>query len=377
MSMILFLLATANGMAQQDTARKVDVNFLFNYYEQDGNHSAVTGGTGTQKLGDKAGKIQLIVDMDTVNTLTTSLSLNRYTSASTDRIDSRLSSASAEDYHLELQVDYDKKKNDSLSVGGSFFSSVESDYISMGLGYHLRRKKVKNGTYTMRLNGFYDSYILIYPEELRNADFRMAPTDKRYTLNLSQSYNWFMSKRINAGITLDLTWQNGMLGTPFHRVYFKDTSAVSIEQLPENRFKVPLGFQINYFASDYLILKGRARLYTDDFGIQAMTLEAQPVFLLSNYLSLSPFYRFHSQSAAKFFNPYAENSFEDLYYTSDYDLAALKTHKYGVQMKYKPLYGVLGKDKLGWKSVGLRYSKYSRSDGLEASTLSFAFGFVW
>lgn len=374
---VLILLAAANVIAQQDTSRNVDVNFLFNYYEQDGNHSAVTGGKGTQELQDKAGKIQLIVDMDTNSTLATSLSLNRYSSASTDRIDSRLSSASAEDYHLELQVDYDKKKNDSLTTGGSFFSSVESDYISIGLGYHLRRKKVKNGTYSMRLNGYYDSYILIYPEELRQAEFRMAPTDKRYTLNFSQSYNWYMSRKISAGITLDLAYQNGMLGTPFHRVYFNDTSAVSIEQLPENRWKLPLSFQVNYFALDYLILKGNVRLYKDDFGINAITLQAQPVFLLNNYLSLSPFYRYHKQSASIFFNPFAENTFNDAYYTSDYDLAALETHKYGLQVKYKPLYGVLGKDKFGWKSVGLRYSQYSRSDGLEASTVSFAFGFVW
>ena len=240
--LIFFLLLGFNAFTQSDSSKKVDVNFLFNYYDQEGDHSAVTGGKGTQELQDVAGKIVMKVNLDSASTLFTGLSLNRYSSASTDRIDSRLSSASAIDYHLEVNVGYEKRINDKLTKGGNFYSAVESDYISMGLGYSLKRKKVKNGTYGLKINGFYDSWIIIYPEELRRANFRMVHTDKRYSLNLSQSYTWNMSRRMKASFNLDLTWQSGLLSTPFHRVYFSDTAAVSVEQLPGNRIKIPVGF---------------------------------------------------------------------------------------------------------------------------------------
>ena len=375
---IILMLFSYAGFAQSDTTvRKVDANFVFNYYEQDGNHSAVTGGRGTQELQDIAGKLILKIDMDSVHTLLTSLSVNRYSSASTDRIDSRLSSASARDYHLELGVGFEKKKNEKLSTGGSFYGAVESDYISLGLGYSLKRKKVKKGTYTLKVNGFYDSWILIYPEEIRRENFRMAPTDKRYSINLSQGFAWNVSRRVNAKILLDLTWQNGMLATPFHRVYFEDTAAIGIEQLPENRFKIPVGLESNAFLADYLILKTKVRLYTDNFGVNAFTGNISPVLLVSRAISIAPFYRYHVQSSSRYFNTFSNNRFEDRYVTSDYDLSGFNSNSFGITLKYNPLYGILGKNKLGWKNIGLRYTNYSRSDGLAANIVGINCGFVW
>ena len=377
LGIVIFFFLPLGLFAQKDTARKVDANFLFNYYDQDGGHSAVTGGRGTQELQDVAGKMVIKVEMDSVTQFYTSLSVNRYSSASTDRIDSRLSSASARDYHAEINMGYEKKKNKKLSTGGSFYGAVESDYISMGVGCSLKRKEVKQGTYSLKLKGYYDSWILIYPEELRRENFRMAPTDKRYSVNLMQEYSWNISKRASAVLTLDLTWQNGMLSTPFHRVYFKDTTAVSIEQLPKNRFKVPLGIELNAFLSDFLILKTKMRLYSDNFGIDAFTGKINPVFLVSKSLSIAPFYRYHIQSSSKYFNPFAQNQFSEKYYSSDYDLSAINSNNFGLRVKYNPSYGVLGKNRLGWKNIGIKYSNYSRSDGLKANIIGINCTFEW
>ena len=373
------ILVSLSGVcfAQTDSTDKVDANFIFNYYEQDGNHSAVTGGRGTQELQDIAGKLVVKVEMDSVNTLFTSLSINKYSSASTDRIDSRLSSASARDYHMELGIGFEKKKNDKLSTGGSFYGAVESDYVSLGLGYSLKRKDVKRGTYTLKIKGFYDSWILVYPEEIRREYFRMAPTDKRYSINFAQGYSWNVSKKMKAKLSLDLTWQHGMLATPFHRVYFLDTVAVGIEQLPENRLKIPVGLETNTYLSDLVILKTKVRLYADNFGVNAFTGNISPVLLVSKSMSLAPFYRYHVQSGSKYFNTFAKNVFNDSYYTSDYDLSGFSSNSFGVTLKYNPVYGVLGKNRMGWKNIGIRYSNYSRSDGLAANIIGLNCGFVW
>ena len=48
----------------------IDVNFLMSYYEQDGIHSAVTGGVGTEELEDFASMLIVNIPLDSSKTLT-------------------------------------------------------------------------------------------------------------------------------------------------------------------------------------------------------------------------------------------------------------------------------------------------------------------
>ncbi|MEM6803700.1 MAG: hypothetical protein AAF696_20010, partial [Bacteroidota bacterium] len=100
--LILFSPSFLAGQIKQDSTfqlkeGEVDVNFLFNYYKQDGIHAAVTGGKGTEELEDQDVSMIVIVPLDTLTNLDVKVGFNHYSSASTDRIDSRLSTASAKD----------------------------------------------------------------------------------------------------------------------------------------------------------------------------------------------------------------------------------------------------------------------------------------
>jgi hypothetical protein len=101
-------------------------------------------------------------------------------------------------------------------------------------------------------------------------------------------------------------------------------------------------------------------------------------------LSFIPFYRFHKQTEADFFKPFGEHvDGESEFFTSDYDLSAFTSHKYGLGVRYSPVYGI-SRLKLPWlkskllmlKGIDLRYALYNRSDGLDASIISFDLNFV-
>ena len=109
------------------------------------------------------------------------------------------------------------------------------------------------------------------------------------------------------------------------------------------------------------------RYYQDDFGIMGNTLSLDLPLKVGNYFSITPFYRFHTQTAADDFKEFGQHEVTAKYFTSDFDLSAFDSHKAGLGVRYSPLYGIIG----GFKSVELRYSRYFREGGLDASIVSF------
>ena len=98
--------------------------------------------------------------------------------------------------------------------------------------------------------------------------------------------------------------------------------------------------------------------------------------------TISPFYRYHTQTASDYFIPYNEANPSSEFYTSDYDLADFNSQKYGVGLRYYPLFGLADfslpffMDYLTFKSVNLRAGYYKRSTGLDALTVSLGFSFA-
>ncbi|MCB0843983.1 MAG: DUF3570 domain-containing protein [Bacteroidetes bacterium] len=360
----------------------VDVNFLFNYYEQDGIHSAVTGGEGTEELTDFSAKIVVNVPLDTLTVLHTTASINHYTSASTDKIDTYVSSASRQDSRGVFILGYDKKRlNGRQTWGLSGGGSLESDYISYFVsGKWAQISKDGNQELALQAQAFFDTWVVIFPEELRAPGLASVPTDKRKSFNLSATWSTVINTRLQASLSGEFVLQQGLLSTPFHRVYFTGETLPKIEKLPTIRIKYPLGMRVNYYAFDFLILRLYYRFYYDSFQILAHTTSIETPFKLGPFFSIYPFYRFHHQSASTYFAPFKEHSTGEEFYTSDYDLSGFYSQKYGMGLSLSPIYGIFryrqNNGRTGMlKSIDLRYSNYLRSDGLKASAISLDFGF--
>jgi hypothetical protein len=364
-------------MAQPDSSTlPIDVDFLFNYYEQEGQHAAVTGGQGSEELADRAGKIVVKVPLDSARKIVASTALNHYTSASTDKIDSYVSSASRRDSRAWVQLGFESviNKQKQWGLGGGL--SIESDYISRSLNAYWQWSSAdQNRSLNLAAQAFFDTWIVIFPEELRAPGLATVPTDKRRSFNLAFNWSQVINQRIQASLSADFVVQQGLLSTPFHRVYFVGESLPKIEKFPLWRFKYPVGLRLNWFATDWLVVRSYYRNYHDSFGISAHTVQLESPVKLGLSLAILPFYRYHTQSAADFFAPFAQHQIEQAYYTSDFDLSAFQSQKWGLGLRIAPLYG-LSRFKVGPRRVAmlrkttLRYARYVRSDGLNAHIFS-------
>jgi hypothetical protein len=358
-----------------------EVNFVSSYYHQDGNNSAVTGGIGTEKLSDIANTFDLqlskLSKSGYKNTLTFELGIDHYTSASSDKIDpNTISSASSADTRIYPSLNWTKtNETTGNAIGFTGSMSTEFDYQSVGAGFNLTRvSKDKNTQFDFKLQAFLDTWKVILPVELRGVtsgstrhEHDNYQTSPRNSFNASFSIAQVINEHLQALLILEPSYQKGLLATRYQRNYFTDNS-VRAENLPNKRFKLPIGFRLNYFLGDNVVLRSFYRYYTDDWGIKAHTAELEVPIKISPFFSISPFYRYSQQTGVKYFAPYGQHKVSETYYTSDYDLSNLSSDFYGTGIRFSPPKGLLGLQRLNM--LELRYGHYVRSTSLVSNVIS-------
>jgi len=361
--------------------KAIDVNFLTSYYHQDGNNSAVQGGIGNEELIDAANILVVNIPLDSIRSISATVGADFYSSASTDMIDANLSSASIKDLRAYASLGYQQKnlrKGITMGIRGGF--STEYDYTSFNGGVSFA-KEWNEGNTELNLQGqaFIDRWKPFFPAEIRRT--ASIPTDKRNSFNFSASFSQVVTKRMQIALSGEVIYMDGLLSTPFHRVYFSDASLPSIERLPSTRLKIPLSIRMNYFANEYLVVRSYYRFYTDDFGIRAHTASLELPIKLSQSFSISPFARYHTQQGSKYFAPFQEHLSTETFYTSDYDLSTLSSKKVGLAIGYHPVFGLangkLFSRNIAFKAIELRLGYYTRDTGLTAyiGSLNFKFQF--
>ncbi len=405
----LLLFSPLLTFAQKENSKynigEVEIDILNSYYQQDGEHSAVEGGIGTQELTDFVNTIKINIPYDSVNTISLDASYDTYTSASTAMIDWTVSGPSHSDERTYANLHYSRiiKNDQTISLGGGFSSEWDVLSLSTSAGWQ-KAFNNENNILGFDVNYLHDNWSLIYPTELR-ASFKSGnglETDIRQTLGLNTSYSFVINRKMQAQLVYNLTAQFGLLSTPFHRVFFAtDTTGWNfeldrikrlpdnlvdrdIERLPNEKFKHAFAVRTSNYISSWLVVRSFYRYYFDSFGINAHTVSLEFPIKPTRFISMYPFYRFHTQTAASYFAPFFEHTTDETYYTSDYDLSAFSSHKYGVGIKYSPALGIISLKEFPFqqrtstfKSIELRVGKYSRSDGLSSfiisSGLSFSF----
>jgi hypothetical protein len=359
---------SADTTAYKSTKLKIDeINLVSSYYKQDGDNAAVTGGIGSEQLTDIANTldVKLIKYGKTgkKHTFDIEVGIDHYTSASSDKIDlSANSSASSADNRFYPSLSYsveNEEKGNTFGVGVS--SSTEFDYQSFGANISYAKKtKDKNGEFTARFQAFLDQVKIIKPIELR-AQGEGYGTENRNTYALSLSYSQVVNQNFQLMLLADVITQQGYLSLPFHRVYFNDAS-VHQELLPDTRLKIPVALRASYFLGDNVIIRAYYRYYADDWKLTSHTANLEVPVKISPFFSVSPFYRFYSQSAAKYFKGYGLHDASDSFYTSNYDLSGFNSNFLGMGLKYSPLKGVFGIK--NFHTVEMRYGHYDRSTNL-------------
>jgi hypothetical protein len=362
---------------------KIDeVNLVSSYYTQTGNNSAITGGIGTEKLWDAANSLDLKLSFTDKKLRTHAVvldgSMDYYSSASSDMIDSRsLSSASMTDLHFYPSIAWSRKDETKHSnFGLSAAYSTEWDYESYGGNISYSKSSKDNNTeLSLKAGAFFDKWMAILPNELRPIGYPSGGDDdqngiafkNRNSYNVSIGVSRVVSKRLQMMLTVEPAFQEGLLSTPFHRVYFTDNT-LKVEKLPGQRAKLPMSVRANYFMGDRVIFRTFYRYYMDSWGMTAHTVSAETSVKINSFLSFTPHYRFNSQTAVKYFAAYQKHTLSEQYYTSDYDISGFNSAFWGAGLRIAPPGGILGNR--WWNSLEIRYGHYNRTNGMVSHIVS-------
>jgi len=354
-----------------------EINLVSSYYTQNGDNAAVTGGIGSEKLTDIANVFDIkLTKYDKrfrKHTFGAEIGIDHYTSASSDMIDLKAnSSASHADTRFYPSLNWsvaNEKKGTTFTLGAS--SSTEFDYQSFGANISVAKKtRNKNGEFTAKFQTYLDHVSLVIPVELRtvsNGREHDYPTTPRNTFVESLSYSQIINTKLQVMFLADLVQQKGYLSLPFHRVYFKDLT-VHQENLPDSRIKIPLAFRASYFLGDKFVIKTYYRFYKDDWGLVAHTVDIEVPVKITPFLSISPFYRYYTQSGINYFAPYAAHTAQEQYYTSNFDLSKFNSNFYGAGIRIAPPKGIFGQEH--FSMIELRYGHYTRTNGLNSDIVS-------
>src|SRR5664279_3850923 len=235
---------------------KIDeINLVSSYYTQNGDHSAVTGGIGTERVVDLANGLDVKwVGFDKnqrKHSLTASLGIDHHSSASSAYVNKSGASKTG-GTRIYPSVDWtieNEKKGTGLAFGAYY--SREYNYKSFGLDAGFTKKNKNNGEFGVKLTGYFDHVKQILPSELIPVDTVITPagttyittasgkvvalnssggiragkrptipTKPRTTLTSSFSFSQVINTRLDGIVLLDLVYQQGDLGLPFHRVYW-------------------------------------------------------------------------------------------------------------------------------------------------------------
>ncbi len=396
-----------------------EVDLISSYYAQEGENAAVTGGIGTEELTDAAGSIVVSIPLNDDDVLTIDAGVSAYTSASSSNVnpfDGSLpadafvasSGASRADTWANFMGSYSHTSADRNKVWSGMASvSSEYDYFSIGFGGgYVQQFHQKNTSISVNAKVFLDAWDAIYPSELRpfatggfgsfrqseltgNTDyapqFAQFDNEKRNTYALELGFSQILHQKFQGGLTVDLVRQEGLLSTPFQRVYFSDVAdtflegfhlADDIEKLPENRFKVAFGGRLNWFASETIALRTYYRYYFDDWGITSHTAKLELPIMLSDAFTVRPSYRFYQQTAADYFAPYDEHLSTYRFYTSDFDLSEYIANQYGLGVSYTDIFTKLQLWKFGLKAIDINYFMYDRDTAFGSYIATLGIQFV-
>jgi len=382
-----------------------EINLVSSYYLQNGDHSPITGGIGTEHVTDFSSGLDLKLawqaDELHKNSLSFGIGYDHHTSASASYV-ALLGGSSTGGHRIYPSLDWTRENNktgETFGIGAYY--SGEYNYKSKGLDVHWSAKTPdKNGEFSVKLQAYLDQVTLIYPSDVHvlptptvtatvptyittasgnvvlssggSISKPSLPTSPRNTYTAAFGYSQIVNSRLQVMFLADLVTQSGYLGLPFHRVYF-NTGKDTVEKLPSSRFKIPVGFRANYFLGDNIILRSYYRYYWDNWGTNANTASLEIAYKINPFFSISPFYRYYSQSAAKYFAPYGVHTPDEEYYTSNYEYAQFQSGFYGVGFRFAPPKGVFGWQNL--HDLEIRYGHYTQTTGLSSDVLSLSLGF--
>ena len=116
-------LDSLNSTFENKKIPKHRIKTLYGFLSQDGNNSPVTGGNGTEELEVHSARVLYVKNVEKNNKWIIKSGLDNISSASTDNIDFVVSSASAHDYRVHLNVGFNHTDSIDTTSYGVYLST--------------------------------------------------------------------------------------------------------------------------------------------------------------------------------------------------------------------------------------------------------------
>ncbi|MEQ1638814.1 MAG: DUF3570 domain-containing protein [Methylococcales bacterium] len=223
-----------------------------------------------------------------------------------------------------------------LGVGGGF--SRENDYTSR---YVNTNASIDLNNKLTTLNfGASGAFDIVEPTNrvINESDAEDSPssairskTSQQYLLGVSQVID--KESIVQSNITFG--YQTGYLGDPYKSVFFiGDRGGAGHSDIrPGEKFQWAwLTQYVRHFQQfNSAALHADYRFYTDDWGINAHTLELSWHQPIADGWQVIPRFRYYSQDRADFYQPYFEKGDQSSVYSSDYRLDGFGTLSGGIK----------------------------------------------
>ena len=252
--------------------------------------------------------------------------------------------------------------------GGSLYHSVESDWVGRQIGMDWSQGFAQGNTQVgVAVSHGFDR---IEPEAHAYGD---SEPKSRSTNDVTATWTQSLTPRLLAQVGVEANWVHGFQSNPYRQVYAGGSPLP--EKHPESRFRRAAFGEISRYFSTRASLALSGRVYNDDWGVNAGSIEMRFNQYVGEHLVVRYRYRFHSQTAADFYRDEYESA-DGIggYRTADYKLDAFAANLFGVRLSL-PFEGISANRWVSGLVVDAKYERYFDSRSFAANV--FETGFSW
>lgn len=214
--------------------------------------------------------------------------------------------------------------SDEFATGVGVTYGQEPTYRSIGVNARVVvTSPDRNDTFTAHVSATFDTV------DIRLFDGTGQGAASRNTFSAGAGWTHVLTPRTVTELSYDVTYQRGILQTPYNSVRVAGTEVT--EELPSTRLRHAIYGRFRHLLFDEVAVEPGCVLYADSWGILAASPEVRVSWeVVPNTLIVQPWYRFHVQNEVAWFTDRSEPTVPR-YRTQDSDLGSFTSHTAGLK----------------------------------------------
>ena len=245
-----------------------------------------------------------------------SVGLNHYvdyvTSATIDVEVSGASEYTEEREENSISIDY---LRDKTTVSFGYGTSIENDYDATSLSLGISQDMFGDLTTVAISFALGDNIVRDSTDE----NFEEENKSRRYRISVSQ----ILTKNLVMAVALETITDEGFLNNPYRFIRIDEGSTFSLdnERYPNTRTSNALAIRGNYFLEQRAAISGGIRFFSDNWGIDATTVEIGYTLPYGDDWIFEASARFYSQTDAEFYADIFPFANPQTYFARDKELS--------------------------------------------------------